>query len=76
MAIFAYSSYDDAEAHLNDERSYDFVFPYIEATRMIVGYVDNFTTSNNTHFKTYTLTRLAQAGTVDPQFADDEFFNL
>ena len=70
---FAYSSYDDAEAHLNDERSYDFVFPYIEATRMVVGYVDNFTTSNNTHFKTYTLTRLAQAGTVDPQFADDEF---
>ena len=68
-----YNSFDDAESHLNDDQTVDFQFPCVEATRMIIGNVDNFNTNTSTHFKTYTLTRLAQAGTIDPEFADDEF---
>ena len=68
-----YNSFDDAESHLNDNNTINFQFPCVEATRMIIGNVDQFNTNTASHFKAYTLTRLAQAGTIDPEFADDEF---
>lgn len=68
-----YNSFDDAEAHLNDMIEIELSLPCVEVTRMIVGNVDDFNTNDTSHFKAYTLTRLAQVGTVDPQFADNEF---
>lgn len=68
-----YNSFEDAEANLNREMSLDFLLPCVEATRMVVGNEDLFDIRNPQHFRAYTVTRLAQAGTIDPQFADTSF---
>lgn len=68
-----YNSAYEAEANLNTTSSLSLGFPYVEVTRMIVGNEENFSTDNKGHFNCYTLSKLAQVGTVDPEFADNEF---
>lgn len=68
-----YNSITDAEAHLNDSYTLEVNFPHVEATRIIVGNVAGFTSTNDSVCRTYVMTRLTQAGTISPQFSDNLF---
>ena len=71
-----YNSFMDAESNINSTFGVDFDFPHVEATRIIVGLddaADKFTTDDATCCKFFTLGRLAQVGTISPEFADNVF---
>ena len=68
-----YNSEGDAVSNLNTVYGLDVNFPYIEATRIVVGNIPGFTTDNAAYCKFFTLSRLAQVGTISPKFADTAF---
>ena len=68
-----YNSLADAISSLNNVYGTDINFPYIEATRMVVGNMPDFDSGESTHVSYFTLGRLAQVGTVSPVFADNIF---
>lgn len=69
-----YNSLTDAVSNLNSVVGLEINFPYIEATRIVLGnFTDNFDSKNNTMCQFFTLGRLAQVGTVSPEFADNIF---
>ena len=68
-----YNSMGDAASNLNTTYGLDVDFPYIQATKIIVGNVDDFATDNVNACQFYTLGRLAQVGTISPEFADNIF---
>lgn len=69
-----YYSKQDAVSNLNKTAGIVGDFPFVEATRIVVGHISNdFDVSNTAYCDFYTLERLAQVGTIDPHFADDQF---
>lgn len=69
-----YNSVTDAVSNLNTIPALDISFPYIEATRIVVGnMLSGFSTDNNEHCQFFTLGQLSQVGTVSPEFADNVF---
>lgn len=68
-----YNSLDDAESNINSVFGADVNFPYVEATRIIIGNYTNLDSGNTSCCKMYVLGRLAQVGTISPIFADDKF---
>ena len=68
-----YNSIDDAISNINTVFGSDISFPYVEATRIVVGNVQNFDSSNESHVRYYAMNRLAQVGTISPTFADNQF---
>ena len=69
-----YNSITDAISNLNSISGLDINFPYIEATRIVVGNFGNEFKSNDSNMcQFFTLGRLAQVGTISPEFADNIF---
>lgn len=71
-----YNSFTDAESNINATFGVDFDFPHVEATRIVIGLDDaaeSFTTDDATCCRFYTMGRLAQVGTISPEFADNVF---
>lgn len=69
-----YNSITDAISNLNSISSLDINFPYIEATRIVVGNLGNeFKSNDSSMCQFFTLGRLAQVGTISPEFADNIF---
>ena len=69
-----YNSLTDAVSNLNTAYGLDINFPYVEVTRIVLGnYGENFATSENDMCQFFTLGRLAQVGTISPEFADNIF---
>lgn len=68
-----FNSVGDAVSNLNTVYGLDVDFPYIEATRIVVGNPDKFDSSDDRFCKFFTLSRLAQVGTISPKFADNVF---
>ena len=68
-----YNSLTDAVSNLNTSYGLELNFPYIHATKIVVGNVDNFETGNEGACRFFTLSRLSQVGTVSPKFADNMF---
>ena len=68
-----YNSMSDAQMNLNSTFGVDVNFPYVEATRVIVGNVADFSPSDGNYCMYYSLGRLAQVGTISPVFADTAF---
>ena len=68
-----YNSVEDAYSHINDPIGISINFPYVEATRVVIGNVVNFSTNNTKHCIFETLGRLAQVGTIQPEYSDKVF---
>lgn len=69
-----YSSMKDAIAALNSVNGIDVNFPYIEATRLVVGNTeDKFDSGNETMCQFFTLTNVSRIGTIGTEFADNLF---
>ena len=68
-----YNSLIDATSNINAVYGLDVSFPYIEATRIVLGNCEQFDTGNASHCSFYTLGRLSQVGTISPEFADNAF---
>lgn len=71
-----YNSLGDALSNINAPDTLDLEFPYVEVTRVVVGYPllgQPFTTDNPELCSFNTLERLGQVGTYEPKFADDKF---
>ena len=70
-----YNSMTDAVANVNSTFGLDIVFPYVEATRIVLGTQpgETFDTSAIEKCQFFTMGRLAQVGTISPEFADTLF---
>ena len=68
-----YNSITDAISNLNSTFGLNINFPYVETTRVVVGNVADFNVSNIEHCQFFTIGRLAQVGTITPEFADNVF---
>lgn len=69
-----YNSINDGVSNLNSTSAITLNFPYMEATRIVIGNtVDTFDCSNDMMCRFFTLGHLAQVGTVVPEFADNLF---
>ena len=70
-----YNSMTDAVSNINSTYGINLDFPYVEATRIIVGNPkeERFRSSDELMCRFYTLGRLSQVGTISPQFADNAF---
>lgn len=68
-----FNSIFDAVSNVNTVYGTNLDFPYIEATRIVIGNVEHFTTQDSTVCRFFTLGRLAQVGTISPEFADNQF---
>ena len=68
-----YNSMTDAISNLNTTYGLDINFPYVETTRIVVGNVQDFNVGSIEHCQFFTLGRLAQVGTITPEFADNIF---
>lgn len=68
-----YNSMEDAIANLNSTSYVELNFPCVEATRIVVKGGDTVNTESGSECNFYTLERLAQAGTIKPEYADDAF---
>lgn len=68
-----YNSLEDGIAHLNTIDGIELDFPYVEVTRIVVAGGVNTNTADEGACRFFTLERLAQAGTIKPEFADDTF---
>lgn len=68
-----YNSMQDAISNINSVFGSDVVFPYVEATRMVVGNFPSFNSGNSEHARFFTMGRLSQVGTISPIFADNQF---
>lgn len=69
-----YNSITDAVSNLNSVYGLNIDFPYVETTRIVLGNVgDTFSTDRDGDCQFFTLGRLAQVGTISPEFADNVF---
>ncbi len=68
-----YNSIEDAISNINTVFGSDVNFPYVEATRMVVGSFTSFSSSDDGKIRFYSMGRLAQVGTISPIFADNQF---
>mgnify|MGYP003293859149 CR=1 FL=1 len=68
-----YNSVEDATANLNVTKNVELDFPFVEVTRIVVKGGSAPDLTDRSHIVFYTLERLAQAGTVNPEFDDDVF---
>ena len=70
-----YNSITDAVSNVNTTFGLDIDFPYVEATRIVLGVIEGetFDTGNNDECRFFTMGRLAQVGTISPEFADTLF---
>ena len=68
-----YNSIEDAVANLNSTSYVELNFPCVETTRIVVKGGDTVNTESGAECNFYTLERLAQAGTIKPEYADDSF---
>lgn len=70
-----YNSMVDAISNVNSTFGLDIDFPYVETTRIVLGTPEGatFDTSNTEHCRFFTMGRLAQVGTISPEFADNLF---
>lgn len=71
-----YNSMADALSNINDTFGIDIEFPYVEATRIVLGKaegVETFTTDDANCCRFLTLGRISQVGTISPEFADTAF---
>ena len=68
-----YNSIDDAVSNINTIFGSDINFPYVEATRIVIGSFADFSSSDTTKVRFFTMGRLAQVGTIEPVFADNQF---
>lgn len=69
-----YNSITDAVSNLNSVYGLNIDFPYVETTRIVLGNVgDSFNSKNEGNCQFFTLGRLAQVGTISPEFADNVF---
>lgn len=68
-----YNSLTDAVSNLNSVYGLEINFPYIEATRIVLGNIDGFNSEASDMCQFFTLGRLAQVGTISPEFADNVF---
>jgi hypothetical protein len=65
----------DAVSNVNSTFGLDIDFPYVETTRIVLGVPAgaDFDSSNIEHCRFFTMGRLAQVGTISPEFADNLF---
>lgn len=69
-----YNSITDAVSNLNSVYGLNIDFPYVETTRIVLGNMgDSFDSKNEGNCQFFTLGRLAQVGTISPEFADNVF---
>lgn len=68
-----YNSITDAVSNLNSQFGLTIYFPYVEATRIVVGNVDEFDTDKLDCCQFFTLGHLSQIGTITPEFSDSAF---
>jgi hypothetical protein len=69
-----YNSITDAISNLNNVPSIDVSFPYIEATRVVIGnFPAAFDVTKKEFCDFFTIGQLSQVGTVSPEFADSVF---
>ena len=68
-----YNSIEDAISNINTVFGSDVNFPYVEATRIVVGSFASFSSSDDSKVRFYSMGRLAQVGTISPIFADNQF---
>lgn len=71
-----YNSMTDALSNVNSTFGIDIEFPYVEATRIVLGKDENaqeFTTDDANCCRFLTLGRISQVGTISPEFADTAF---
>lgn len=71
-----YNSIEDAISNINSTYGLDVEFPYVEATRIVLGQpedVAKFTTDDLGCCQFFTMGRIAQVGTISPEFADNVF---
>lgn len=69
-----YNSITDAVSSLNTVYGLSLDFPYVETTRIVLGNVGSaFSTKEEGFCQFFTLGRLAQVGTISPEFADNLF---
>lgn len=71
-----YNSIMDAESNINATYGLNLDFPYVEATRIILGQsneASKFTTDDVGCCIFHTMGRISQVGTISPEFADNIF---
>ena len=70
-----YNSMTDAVSNVNSTFGLDIEFPYVEATRIVLGIQpgDTFDATDPSNCQFFTMGRLAQVGTISPEFADTLF---
>lgn len=68
-----YNSITDAVSNLNTTYGLNINFPYIQATKIVVGNVEDFDSADSGKCQFFTLGRLSQVGTISPEFADNVF---
>lgn len=69
-----YNSIEDAYSHINDPIGAILNFPYVEATRIVLGNIPNFSSADTSKCcRLETLGRLAQVGTIQPEYSDKIF---
>lgn len=68
-----YNSLIDAVSNLNTITTFDIAFPYMEATRIVIGNLAVINSSNPECCQFFTIGQLSQVGTVSPEFADNVF---
>lgn len=70
-----YNSMADALSNINRPEVLDLEFPYVEVTRLIVGYpLSGEFIANDPEWCSFnTLERISQIGTFEPEFADNKF---
>ena len=71
-----YNSMTDAVSNINATHGLDIEFPYVEATRIVLGKAatePKFSTDKTACFQYYTLSHISQVGTISPEYADDVF---
>lgn len=68
-----YNSITDAVSNINASYELGIDFPHVEASRIVVGNVEGFTSDNTSVCRFYTLGHLTQVGNITPEFADNVF---
>ena len=70
-----YNSITDAVSNINSTYGVDVEFPYVEATRVVLGKPtgSDFNSNDTESCRFYTTGRLSQVGTISPEFADNVF---
>ena len=68
-----YNSITDAVSNINESYTLGIDFPHVEASRIVVGNVEGFTSNNDNVCRFYTIGHLSQVGNITPEFSDSAF---